>query len=196
MSGYTQGELDGIQAKWNLRFPPDLVELLKCRRKVIDLDGKVGSFDWLEETDETIRDALEWPFQGFLFDVQNSLWWPEWGEMPIDLEQREGRLRSIFLSAPKLIPVYGHRYIPEEPFERHNPIFSVYQMDVIHYGANLEDYIMRETKPDGTGSCPQPGDPGVKRIPFWTRAVEFNNERFQNGGSFAFFNKDGILPSD
>lgn len=192
MAGYTQTELDGIQEKWDLRFPPDLVALLRTRRKVIE--GRLSSFDWLEASDETIKQSLDWPFEGFLFDVQHGLWWPEWGDRPDEPDVAEDRLRAVFATAPRLIPVYGHRYIPEVPNENGNPIFSVWQMDVICYGANLEDYIRRELDPGSKGDCPDVSDPEVKRIPFWTRAVEFNNQRFSNGGSFAFFNKGSVLP--
>src|SRR6185312_7140599 len=114
MTGYTQSELDDIQAKWNLRFPPDLLALYRERRHVID-DPRFRSFDWLEADAAAIRDALEWPLEGFLFDVGHGLWWPEWGEMPHDIAAREARLREVFAPVPKLIPVYGHRYIPEMP---------------------------------------------------------------------------------
>lgn len=73
--------------------------------------------------------------------------------------------------APKLIPILGHRYIPEEPHERGNPVFSVYQTDVIYYGADLEDYFRREfaSAPWGAGAV----EPR-KRVPFWSDLVERN----------------------
>jgi hypothetical protein len=190
MSGYTQAELDDIQAKWDLRFPPDLIALYRQRRRVIehaDFDY-MRSFDWLTESEEKIRAAIDWPLEGFLFDVEHGLWWPEWGHMPADIEERRAKLRTIFAAAPKLIPIYGHRCMPEVPHEAGNPIFSVWQMDVVIYGADLEDYLRREMTP-GQGR-PLP----AKKIPFWSRAVAFNNERFANGGSFRFFNKNGVLP--
>ena len=192
-NGYTQSELDGIQAEWNLRFPPDLLAILRDRRRVIDQGDKFRSFDWLEVSDDVIRDSLNWPFEGFLFDVENdNLWWPEWGQRSTDKFAREERLRSIFADAPKLIPIYGHRYIPEEPHEAGNPIFSIWQADIIHYGADLEDYIARETRsPDSWQEMKTP-----KTIRFWTRAVEFNNRRFRDGESFRFYNKDSVLPDN
>ena len=193
MGGYTQGELDDIQAKWNLRFPPDLIALHRERRRVIEHeDERFASFDWLSTPDETIRGALDWPFEGFWFDVQyNPLrWWPEWGELPDDLEERQERLRQEFAKAPKLIPVLGHRYIPETPCESGNPVFSVYQMDVIHYGTNLNDCIARETE----GYACTAEWPPLREIAFWTRAVQLNTLFFKQHGSARFFNKDGRLP--
>jgi hypothetical protein len=192
-NGYTQSELDGIQAKWNLRFPPDLLKILRGRRRVIDQGDKFRSFDWLEVSDDVIRDSLNWPFEGFLFDVENNdLWRPEWGKRPADKAEREERLRSILADAPKLIPVYGHRYIPEEPHESGNPIFSVWQADIIYYGADLEDYVAREMRtPDLQREMKPP-----KTIRFWTRVVELNNQRFQSGGSFRFYHKGSVLPDN
>ena len=190
MGGYSQVELDDIQAKWNLRFPPDLVDLYRQRRRVIEhAEIKFGSFDWLTESEEKIRAAIHWPLEGFLFDVDHGLWWPEWGEYPAAPDERHEKLRTIFSAAPKLIPIYGHRFIPEVPFESGNPIFSVWQMDVIIYGADLMDYVHHEQSPGLADPLPP-----VKEIPFWSRAVAFNQNRFANGAGFRFFNKDGVLP--
>jgi hypothetical protein len=191
MAGYTQTELDDIQAKWGLRFPPDLLALYRERRRVIDHPqfDYMRSFDWLTEPDDKIRSAIDWPLEGFLFDVEHGLWWPEWGEIPEALDERREILRSVFATAPKLIPIYGHRCIPETPHEAGNPVFSVWQMDVIIYGADLEDYIRREMTPGASGHPPP-----AKQIPFWSRAVDFNNNRFSGGGSFKFFNQGGVLP--
>ncbi|HEY0105226.1 MAG TPA: hypothetical protein VGB91_04020 [Rhizomicrobium sp.] len=190
MSGYTPTELDDIQAKWDLRFPPDLVVLYRERRRVV-ADEKYGSLDWTDTPDEKIRDALGWPLEGFLFDIRQGLWWPEWGDMPAGLDLRAEKLRAIFAEAPKLIPVCGHRYIPDTPHESGNPIFSVWQMDVIHYGANLDHYAGRENRVTLNADSEWPP---LKPIPFWSRAVAFNNERFADGGGFAFLNRDGVLP--
>jgi hypothetical protein len=167
MAGYSQTELDDIQAKWNFRFPPDLLEMLRERRRIIERDVR---FDWIKSPESQLRQQLDWPFESFLFDVELGDWWEEWGEMPAKLSERCERLKEIFADAPKLIPVYGHRYIPEEPCENGNPIFSVYQMDVILYGSNLEHYIENENRlisPDASW-------PRAKKIKFWTRAVERN----------------------
>lgn len=76
-------------------------------------------------------------------------------------------------SAPKLIPVAGHRYIPASPCEVGNPIFSVYQTDVIYYGADLWEYLENEFyycfgKPGLSVREP------VKQIPFWSWLIEIN----------------------
>src|SRR5687768_2519321 len=104
--GYSQDELDDVQARWNLRFPPDLVDLLREHRPLM------GGFDWISSDPAIIENCLRWPFEGFCFDLEhNDLWWPEWGEKPPDLRQQRERLAEIFSGAPKLIPLFSHRYI-------------------------------------------------------------------------------------
>lgn len=167
MTGYTAAQLDDIQGKWNLRFPPDLLEVYRRRRRVID--NELG-FDWLKTPTDNIRKQLQWPLTGMLFDIEkNDFWLPEWGERPSDASDRHDIARSAIAAAPKLIPIHGHRCIPETPHKAGNPIFSVWQTDSIHYGANLDDYIARE---NGDQSAQWPP---CREIPFWSRLVRLNS---------------------
>jgi hypothetical protein len=118
---------------------------------------------------------LNWPFKGLWLDAEmNGAWWPEWGERPADTRGRYKTLRSIVRAAPKLIPVFGHRYIPDAPYEAGNPVFSVFYGDIIYYGANLEHYIAAESGNQGYDD----EWPPIRRIDFWSRAVDINNEAF------------------
>jgi hypothetical protein len=165
--GYSQAELDDVQARWSLRFPSDLVAILRERRSVIQAPARV--FDWITSEPAEIQRMLDWPLEGFWFDVEhNDLWWPAWGPKPSADSDCHAVLKAVFDSAPRLIPLYGHRYLPEEPAEAGNPIFSVYQSDIITYGANLLDYIERE---EGRTQSPWPP---LKEIRFWSEAVRRN----------------------
>ncbi|RZJ24316.1 MAG: SMI1/KNR4 family protein, partial [Brevundimonas sp.] len=120
--GYTAAELERAQKLFSLTFPPDLVTLLRDRRPV-------GGPDWNDEAD--VRARLAWPHEGLLFDVeQNGLWWPEWGNRPDRAEARANVLREVVGKAPRLIPIFGHRYLPATPHLAGNPVFSVHQSDV------------------------------------------------------------------
>lgn len=159
-TGYTRSELDAAQDRFSLRFPPDLVELLLDRRPS-------EGWDWRAD-DAGIRRALEFPLKGLLYDLQhNALWWPEWGEKPASADEQAEVLTAVVKAAPRLIPLIAHRYIPEEPHEAGNPVFSVMQSDVIYYGANLTEYFANEF-----GGTHQVGP--VRRIPFWSELVERN----------------------
>lgn len=160
--GYTAAELEDAQSRFNLSFPPDLIELLLDRRPA---DGT----DWNNE--EMVRSQLAWPFEGLLFDVEeNGVWWSEWGDRPAKEEERAEVLRSVLRRAPKLIPIIGHRYLPATPSRAGNPVFSVYQSDIIHYGADLLDYIDREE--NGWASEGWPTD--LREIDFWSEMVRRN----------------------
>lgn len=52
--------------------------------------------------------------------------------------------KNEMTKVPKLIPIYSHRYIPSEPQEAGNPVFSVHQTDIIYYGENLLSYLQVE----------------------------------------------------
>ena len=159
-TGYTRSELEAAQERFSLRFPPDLVGLLLDRRPI-------NGWDWRTD-DAGIRHALEGPLEGLLFDVEhNDLWWPEWGEKPASAEDQADVVTAVVNAAPRLIPLIAHRYIPEEPHESGNPVFSVMQSDVIYYGANLAEYFANEF-----GGTYQVGS--VRRIPFWSEMAERN----------------------
>src|SRR5207245_1362409 len=44
----------------------------------------------------------------------------------------------------ELIPVCSQRYLPDDPPLAGNPVFSIYQTDIIIYGRNLWDYFRHE----------------------------------------------------
>ncbi len=157
--GYTQAELDEVQQKFGLAFPPDLVALLREKRPV---DGH----DWTDEV--AIKRMLDWPFEGLLCSVERELiWWPEWGERPASQDARKEVLQSVISNAPKLIPLISHRYLPENPHEAGNPVFSIFHSDVIYYGADLADYFEREF----IGWNQRPWPDQIKYIPFWSDLV-------------------------
>jgi hypothetical protein len=166
VKGYTQAQLDDAQARYKLRFPPDLIAMYLDRRPA-------GGWDWTRDH-RKIREMLAWPLEGLWLDVQsNFLWWPEWGQKPKDSKEQYAVLRAVVERAPKLIPIYSHRYIPEEPHESGNPVFSVYQSDIVYYGSDLADYFDHELNRNSNR------DPmtNVKHIRFWSDMVERYGER-------------------
>jgi hypothetical protein len=169
--GYSQAELDDVQAKWGFHFPPDLMERLRERRLLIDAPD---CFDWVTADPEHIRQRLAWPFESYWQSVErHEIWWPEWGERPTSLADQKEKLRCIFGDAPKLIPLVRLRYIPNEPHESGNPVFSVMASDIIHYGANLIHWLDRER--GGLEGKARPWPP-IKEIRFWGQAVRYGHE--------------------
>jgi hypothetical protein len=108
------------------------------------LEEGASFYDWIHG-EESIRDALERVVDGLAFDVEENNLWPEsWGTKPDAAEEREQRVRELVAAAPKLIPVFGHRFLLAEPCEAGNPVFSIMQSDIIIYGADLRDYFLIE----------------------------------------------------
>lgn len=80
-----------------------------------------------------------------LFDIEhNTFWDPEWGSKPNSKEEAKAIAKKAIEQAPNLIPVFSHRYLPSEPYERGNPVLSVYQTDIVVYGVDLPTYLANE----------------------------------------------------
>ena len=159
-AGYTQSELDIAQERYGLRFPPDLIDLFLDRHPI-------NGYNWKGE-DHRIREMLAWPMDMLTFDVEHGSWWRDWGERPATAEDRREVVANALASAATLIPLYGHRFMPETPSVAGNPIFSMRGFDTIYYGCNLNSYFAREF-----GDIRELGvDETIRRIPFWSDLAE------------------------
>jgi len=168
-SGLTQIEIRRLEARHGLTFPPDLNEFL-----AFALPVSPPFLDWRHASAQRIEEALGWPLDGICFDIeQNSFWLGEWGPRPKSLDDAFSIAKKAVESAPTLIPVYSHRYIPDRPNEPANPVFSVYQTDIIYYGSDLANYFEREFgNYFGQGEQVELGS--IKRIEFWGRLAEWD----------------------
>jgi hypothetical protein len=164
-SGLTDREVEIAERKFNFCFPLDLRAFLQTA-----LPTAEHFPNWRSGDETEIPKRLGWPLDGCLFDVEHAdFWLPEWGPRPGLLADALKIATAKITEAPKLIPIYSHRYIPEEPHESGNPIFSVHQMDIIYYGFDLDDYLRHEFDL-----------PGRKQWPAKMRPIEFwDPERFQ-----------------
>lgn len=97
-----------------------------------------------------------------------------WGAKPAALADACAIARAAIAAAPRLVPVCGHRFIPDRPSEAGNPVFSVYQTDIIYYGSNLFDYFCNEFGYFfGRSGCILDGR--VRHIEFWSDLVDRND---------------------
>jgi hypothetical protein len=159
--GYNEAQIERIQNQWRLQFPPDLIEAYRQRRYLSDYD-----FDWLKTDPEEVQAMLNWPRVGLWCDVEEAgYWWPEWGERPQNGADLKARFADVTAGAPTLIPIGGHRYLPSEPCQSGNPVFSVWQSDIICYGSDLADWQMREEKDLESFSG------RAREIRFWSEAA-------------------------
>lgn len=172
--GLTDDEVTQVQNKFEFTFPPDLKLLLQTALPVSNafVNWRLG----LASDAETnkIKDKLSWPLEGMLFDIKNNVFWLEsWGEKPESYEEQERIAAYHYQTYPKLVPIFAHRYIPANPHENGNPIFSVYQMDIIYYGYNLPTYLANELHFALPTEFDIPKKP-VRQIDFWSDWVEGN----------------------
>ena len=153
--GLTDPDIDRAETIYGFRFPPDLRSFMQI--------ATPAYYDWHAENDPRIHAMVTRPLGGILFDVENGLWMPEWGTRPAGIETAKTVVTDLVVQAPRLIPIYGHRMMPDRPHESGNPVFSVHQTDIVHYGFDLEDYLRHEFKLPGRKPWPE----HVRPIEFW-----------------------------
>src|SRR4029450_5611982 len=162
--GLTPQELASIERDYGFIFPCDLREFLAYALPVSS-----RWVDWRRASSSDIKARLDWPFQGMCFDIQHSAFWLDsWGEKPQALGQAFNVARAAINAAPRLIPVYSHRYMPDRPSSSGNPVFSVYQTDIIYYGADLFDYLCNEFC-DQFGRAEHKIGSNIRDIEFWSQ---------------------------
>ncbi|KAF1066967.1 MAG: hypothetical protein GAK45_01784 [Pseudomonas citronellolis] len=139
-SGLSEAELSAVERHLGVALPADLRRLL-----AIALPCGEGFPDWRQLDDPELARQLAWPAEGIAFDVEhNAFWLATWGKRPANLEQALAHAHQQVAAAPRLIPLYGHRYLPSAPSRAGNPVLSVYQTEIILYGRDLAAYVELE----------------------------------------------------
>ncbi len=173
--GLSDDKINQIERDGNFHFPPDLKSLLQRVLPIEDNRGYKNFPNWRAEGGKLIEKHQEFLLDGIIFDVTQQripYWLENWGEMPANMDDAVEIVKQVFSDAPRLIPVYGHRFISSEPPLSDNPIFSIWQTDIICMGNNLVDYFYnefgRENRPSGQ----------FRQIPFWDDLYMANNASF------------------
>ncbi len=170
-AGLTDDEFLRVERRFGFQFPPDLRAFLATG---LPVSGRW--VDWRNSDEAAIRERLNWPLEGICFDIEhNQFWLDDWGERPADLHEAFDVARRAVAEAPVLIPICSHRYIPAEPSDPDNPVFSVYQTDIIYYGADLMDYLQNEFS-YYFGRAEYAITKTPRRVRFWSRLAEVNGE--------------------
>ena len=157
--GLSDAEVQRAEESYGVRFPPDLRAFLQT---ALPLGSPFPN--WRIADDPIAREAESFVLRGILFDVEeNGVWLPEWGQRPEQLDDAKALVAKHVEKAPRLIPIYGHRMMPDRPHLNGNPIFSIHQTDMIYYGFDLDDYFRHEF--DLPNRKPWPSK--VRSIDFW-----------------------------
>lgn len=157
--GLSDAEITATETRFGFRFPPDLRAFLQTA-----LPKGPRFPDWRSGDEQLLRDWLDAPRQGVLFDIEMAgSWLQAWGPRPPSTDDALRIGGSFLVAAPQLIPIYGHRMIPSEPNLPGNPVLSVHQTDIIYYGFDLDDYLRHEFHLPGRKKWPVQ----IRAIPFW-----------------------------
>jgi hypothetical protein len=161
--GLSLDEIQQVEIDYDFMFPPDLKEFL-----MFALPTSSPFLDWRNESKAQILVQLSSPYEGICFDIEhNDFWLEEWGVRPSSLSDAIQYAKKALEEAPTLIPVFGHRYMPDSPCKAGNPIFSVHQTDIIYYGTSLFDYLENEFfQYFGREGYKLEGE--IRRIDFWS----------------------------
>jgi hypothetical protein len=159
VEGLSNAEIAQVEMTYGFRFPLDLRDFLQTA-----LPTGFAFPDWRSGDESRIREMLSLPLHGIMFDVErNDFWLSEWGPRPALIEDTRKVVESHVSEAPRLIPINGHRMMPDRPQKAGNPVLSVHQTDIIYYGFDLDDYLRHEFGLPNR----KPWPPEVRAIEFW-----------------------------
>jgi hypothetical protein len=149
--GLKDSEIRLAELIYHFRFPPDLRAFLQIALPVAHWDyygnRSSGFPNWRDisgRSRRNIQKRLNWSREDLAIDIENRMWGTNWGENPKLLDDALTSVRSEVRKAPLLIPVFSHRYIPAEPEEVGNPVFSVVQSDIVCYRYDFASYLCKE----------------------------------------------------
>ena len=160
--GLSGEEFYWIEQEYEILFPEELKNFYKEALPI-----SKGFYNWRDKCIENvmgIKRVMSIPFQGIVENSEEIEWSEKWGEEPSDLNERKKIIGDMALMAPKLIPVFSHRYMAS--FRCKNPpVFSVYGTDIIYFAKNIIDYFLIEFKIKENNIIM---NDEVSYIPFWS----------------------------
>jgi hypothetical protein len=180
-AGLSRSELRAAEDRFGFRFPPDLRALLQYAMPIKDAPPKPGIIrngagfpNWRRLDSDDLQKQVEWPIEGVLFDVRESGFWLEtWGPVPPFVDEAVAIASEMLHAAPKLIPIYSHRFICEDPDAGGNPVLSVWQSDIIYYGSNLTNWLSIEFS---TESAERRLPDDAAAVPFWSEIMDMKQD--------------------
>ena len=178
-AGLTDAEVVAVEQRFGFLFPPTCENSFKppCPQPSVPQLAQ-----WRRST---LREWLDRPRQGVLFDVEhNGFWLEEWGPPPASIAAHLRVADELVTAAPQLIPDLQSSDDPAEPHLPGNPVFSVHQTDIIVYGVDLTDYLRTEFDLPRRGGARA----GNRPIRFWD-IDRFQVVRSGPDGSCTFDNR-------
>jgi hypothetical protein len=160
--GLSSQEIKEIEKKYEILFTKELKKFYTIALPVSD-----GFYNWRNFNNENVRlikQMLKNPADDLREYIDEIYWCDDWGDEPDNVDEKNKILIKKIDSAPKLIPIYSHRYIA--CFEsKQNPVFSIHGTDIIYYGENLESYLEIEF---GYKQYSEMKTEDIIPVPFWS----------------------------
>lgn len=158
--GLEEEEIDAIEEKYQIQFTKEHRAFLNILH-TIDKKEPIECYDdndeiyYIEESffynwktdDKELNYRLDWVYETILDDVLgvNRVWLESWGKVrPKSDDTKKEIFSNWFKQAPKLIPIYGYRFVVSEPLDSDNPVLSVYGSDIIVCGWSMRNYLISE----------------------------------------------------
>lgn len=177
--GLSGAEFTRIEREYDIEFSDDhrafLAAGLPYSSEPQVSDEQAGIFytwewpwpDWRNGDPGRLRVHVEDVTRCALDDIERGrVWTQAWGPRPADDAETSQIAREKLAKAPRLIPVYAHRFLPGGAGTFGFPVLSIWQTtDVIIYGDNLDNYIQREF---GKRRFTSAGGSVTPRVPFWS----------------------------
>jgi len=164
--GMSAADVQHVEAELGFRLPKDFSYFLQN----VQDPGSV-LFPWAAFNIDKYNELIGWVLHGIEFDVEhNKEWLDRWGKRPRATHDALELARRDFSTWPKLLPIFGHRFLAAEPCREGNPVFSIMQTDIIYYGADLANYLEMEFLPSATSRAVDFSR--IKQVPVWSDFAE------------------------
>ena len=153
--GLDENELGKVETVYEIKLPLAWKELFKTALPVSR--GFYNLRDFSDENVEMIKSVMKRPFDDFREKLES--------------EKLPKRLFKEFEKAPKLFPIFSHRFVPCGDFDD-PPVFSIMQTDIIIYGKNINDWAENEYFPKNTRFSKK----DIKtKVPFWINILDHSD---------------------
>ena len=159
--GLSPRDLNSIEEQVGFRLPEDFRFLFANLQD----PGRV-LFPWSNFRKEDYDATMARIWHGVAFDIEHGLWIDRWDERPATLTEAQEVAKADFVTWPRLLPIFGHRFLAAEPCRSGNPVFSIRQTDIIYYGSDLASYLISEFLPEPR----QQGE--TRRVDVWSDFAE------------------------
>lgn len=166
--GLTESQIHIIEETYNITFPESLRKFYSIGVPFSEDEDYFPRWtDFSDENIAKIKERIEAPIKRLSFNIKRNFWLANWGERPESEEERIDKFMKTAMKAPKLIPVYLHRYIPQLEDANDPPVISTVGQDTVYYGSNLEEYLQNEFL---NSECFSVNDT-CTHIPFWSDII-------------------------